>query len=279
MKRCPQCNVIYKDDSLNFCIQDGTVLISANEITNDTEPETVISNINPNRIHVQINSAEEQTEAFKTPPNYLNQPAQASSNDSENKGKRNAKLVLLGFVAVLFVVVLGGTLAYFLLKSQRSEEVISPIGKNDETETNIDSRKPSPAPTGNNAKTTSQEVNATLARWKKALEARNLDAVMSNYANNVNYYSKKNATKAFVRADKQKGFQKFDSVRTQFSNIRIASSSDGKTATASFDKEFKNTGINGDSSGKVMSEVTFKNVEGKWLITDERDVKVYYVNK
>jgi hypothetical protein len=27
MKRCPHCNSIYRDDSLNYCTQDGTPLV------------------------------------------------------------------------------------------------------------------------------------------------------------------------------------------------------------------------------------------------------------
>ena len=41
MKICPQCQKTYEDDTLNFCLDDGTVLTQAQSVNNEP-PATVM---------------------------------------------------------------------------------------------------------------------------------------------------------------------------------------------------------------------------------------------
>jgi hypothetical protein len=116
----------------------------------------------------------------------------------------------------------------------------------------------------------SQRINA----WKEATEARDLDALMRNYAGTVDYYNKKGASLGTVRADKQRAFSGFDSIRFTFTGMTIVPDAAGETATAVFDKEWLFEGAR-TSSGKVQSQLKLKKVNGNWLITGERDLKVY----
>ncbi|MDQ3179526.1 MAG: hypothetical protein M3Q33_03290 [Acidobacteriota bacterium] len=53
MKICPSCQKTYSDESLNFCLEDGTVLNKSNESENTLPAETVLMNqphlTNPNQ--------------------------------------------------------------------------------------------------------------------------------------------------------------------------------------------------------------------------------------
>ncbi len=62
-------------------------------------------------------------------------------------------------------------------------------------------------------------------------------------------------------------------MRANISNMDV--SVKGETATATFDKEWTFSG-DGSNSGKVRSQLTFRRINGRWLITGERDVRVYH---
>ena len=61
------------------------------------------------------------------------------------------------------------------------------------------------------------------------------------------------------------------------SNMNVSIADSGETATAVFDKEWVFDGTR-RSSGKVQQQMQFRKINGEWLITGERDVKVYYTN-
>ncbi|MDQ3322521.1 MAG: hypothetical protein M3525_08855, partial [Acidobacteriota bacterium] len=70
----------------------------------------------------------------------------------------------------------------------------------------------------------------------------------------------------------------YDSVNIDISNLKITQDESGENATALFDKEWNFEGDASNSSGKVRQQLTFSKIGGKWLITGERDLRVYYVN-
>jgi hypothetical protein len=98
---------------------------------------------------------------------------------------------------------------------------------------------------------------------------------MTHYAPTVDYYSKRAASAAFIRADKQRAFSRYDSISIDISNLSVTVDASGRSATAVFDKEWDFSG-NGSSSGKVRQMIRLRNVDGEWLITAEKDLKVYY---
>ena len=78
-----------------------------------------------------------------------------------------------------------------------------------------------------------------------------------------------------MRADKARHFSNYTSMQSDYSNMNVAVGPDGQTVTAVFDKEWNFSGVK-TSSGKVQSQLIFKRINGRWLITTERDLKVYY---
>ena len=120
-----------------------------------------------------------------------------------------------------------------------------------------------------------RDVSQKVDSWKSAAESLNLNGYMSNYAGTVDYYNKKGASLSTVRADKQRAFSTYDSMKITLSNMNVTPDATGETATAVFDKEWVFSGAK-YSAGKVQTQLKLKKISGQWLITGERDLKVYY---
>ncbi|MEO6588762.1 MAG: hypothetical protein ABIP06_05490, partial [Pyrinomonadaceae bacterium] len=82
-----------------------------------------------------------------------------------------------------------------------------------------------------------------------------------------------------VRADKQRAFAQYDSIKFKISDVKVTPDATGEKATAIFDKEWNFEGAEKYSSGKVRQMLTFSKINGQWLITGEKDLKTYYVEK
>jgi ketosteroid isomerase-like protein len=122
------------------------------------------------------------------------------------------------------------------------------------------------------------ELNGTIRSWISAGESRDIDSTMRFYADIVDYYRKPGSTKNFVQSDKQRYYDKFQTASVTISDLIIMPSADGNSAEALFDKTWVYDG-NSRFSGKVRDQLKFRKSDGKWLITGERDLKVYYLNK
>lgn len=132
MKQCPNCKTTYTDDSLQFCLSDGTNLISLPEA-----PETVRMSFDNQPMQINI-PADSAPTVFAQPPISQSQPP-----------KKNTNLIVAGVLGVLLFLVIGGAVgAFFLLRqtdnknpvataspSQSASPVKSPTATpNDETE-------------------------------------------------------------------------------------------------------------------------------------------------
>lgn len=123
------------------------------------------------------------------------------------------------------------------------------------------------------------EVETTIDDWKSATENLDIGGQLSQYAETVNYYSGGRVDRTRVRADKDRALGLYNSINIDISNLKITPDEDGETATALFDKEWDFRGDTSNSSGKVRQQLTLSKIGGKWLITGERDLRVYYRNK
>jgi len=63
-------------------------------------------------------------------------------------------------------------------------------------------------------------------------------------------------------------------MKITLSNMTVTPDASGETATAVFDKEWVFEGAK-YSAGKVQTQLKLKKTGGQWLITGERDLKVY----
>ncbi|HJZ78863.1 MAG TPA: discoidin domain-containing protein [Pyrinomonadaceae bacterium] len=130
MKRCPKCNRTYQDDTLRFCLEDGSLLTSA---TREGEaPSTAI---------LPAPTAPTQKSAVPTIPSYPN-IARASASET----RQSNPLLTAGVITIaLLLLLLVGIVGYFVLKHSGADQ------------TNQTASNPRPAPTtGSN-----QTVKAT----------------------------------------------------------------------------------------------------------------------
>jgi serine/threonine protein kinase len=130
-----------------------------------------------------------------------------------------------------------------------------------------------------NTSSVKNEVLVTLNGWAAAARAHDLDAQMSYYADVVDpYFLRHSVGAAGVRANRSVAYTRFTKLDVQLSNIDIAVDQSGTSATAIFDKAYS---FEGEKylSGSVRSMLWLTKSGSRWLISGERDLKVYYVNK
>jgi ketosteroid isomerase-like protein len=254
------------------------------------EQETVITNRQSN----QINTPRETQ-----PTNW--QPNQFSSGSSFTAppAKSNAPVafVLTSLMLVLFLslMAVGGWLYLRGVKPDPNGNILLtkkseyPEMSNTSSKAPANSSKPMPLITplpntsSSNANSTTapvdneqikKDVSQKVYSWKAAAESHSLDTYMSNYADPVNYYNK-SKSRAGVRDDKQRAFTLYNSINITLSNMSVTPDPTGENATAVFDKSWVFEGEK-RSAGKVQTELRFKKINGQWLITGEKDLKLYY---
>ncbi|HSK71196.1 MAG TPA: hypothetical protein VK892_05840 [Pyrinomonadaceae bacterium] len=175
MKICPKCQKTYADESLNFCLDDGTVLTST---TVNTIPETVF--INQPR----------PTSPNQTPGTPLQQNWGGITPVATGKSS-NTGLWILGILAVLVLICGGGFVAFiaFIANIEKDPQQNSNSGTNIVNSSPPDDRK------------SVQKID--LPSWAKAdysqygkLEAKNGEVLMSS--NRDGYYFVLVARKEYV---------------------------------------------------------------------------------
>lgn len=280
MKVCPACQTQYTDDTLSFCLQDGRPLTDA---VREDAPTAAFGEI---ETQVRTVSGEQELDSHVTRVR------------GREPVKRGRLLLAVGITAfsMLAIFSIVGVVGYILWPGRSSvgsanapnSEVNDPI--------HIEPTRPAPAktpgptvtvdptPSRTAAATSSpspgkplieDDISQTVYDWKSKLESRDLNAYMRNYDTTVDYFRRRGVSAATVRADKARAFALYDSMNVGISNLSVAVDRAGDTAKATFDKEWAFSG-RGKSEGKVRSEVRFRLVNGRWLITSERDLKVYY---
>lgn len=297
MKICPQCQTTYTDDSLQFCLQDGTSLNSVTSTSqmptaNWSEEQTVVRGE-----QMRINLPQEQTQ----PQNYSTTPQ--TSYQAEPPRKSKAWLfVLLGLFFLVIIGGLGAAGLYFYLNSGQTNVVQNNTNKvlnsnsvnkvsenvnvNANTNTNANVATPTPKPTLKPAEieTAKKEAESVIYGWKSAAEAHNLDTNLSNYADTVDYYKGGKINKTKLKASKEPAYKRYDQISIDISEMKVTVDPTGEKATVTFDKEWDFAGTDKDgnevfNNGKVQQQLILNKFNGKWKIVSEKDVKVYYADK
>ncbi len=301
MKTCPSCHTQYTDDTLRFCLQDGTPL----EITSVTEQPTVSLAGQEVETAARSNIRARDSEVTQWKPK--SDVTHASSiKPPLSWGAKTALAVAATAVAMLLLFGVAGIGAWLYFSgggddiakntntgngnqnifppgNMNSNAPITPtrtIAPSPTRTANLNSNSPTASPTSTpniNKQQASREVSREIYDWKSLAESGDLDAYMSKYSPNVDYYRKRGASTGFVRGDKQRAFRMYSSMAITISNMDVTVDDSGDRAAAAFDKEWVFDGTH-RSTGKVRQQLQFRKVNGQWLITGERDVKVYYTN-
>ncbi|MEK7724063.1 MAG: hypothetical protein AAB336_06940 [Acidobacteriota bacterium] len=302
MKICPQCQNTYTDDSLQFCLQDGTQLnfvSSTGDLPNSNwtdEAQTVVRAEHP---QMRINLPQQPPPV--PPQNYITNPQ--TNFQPESSGKSKVWIfVLLGLFFLLVIGGIGGVGAWFYFSQgqttvvqnntntgSNSNSVNSNVTNTANANTNANSTPtatPTPKPTLKPAEieTAKKEAESVIYGWKSAAEAHNLDTNLSNYADTVDYYKGGKINKSKLKASKEPAYKRYDSIAIDISNMKVAVDPTGEKATVTFDKEWDFSGTDKDgievfNTGKVQQQLVLNKFNGKWKIVSEKDLKVYYADK
>jgi hypothetical protein len=294
MKICPNCQTRYTDDTLQFCLQDGAALVgdesqaSMPTVAFNDEQETVVKNRSSEPGNFDSQNSEEtryfqqQPVSFQTEPKKSNTPLAVVTTIL-------AMLLIFGAIGIGAWLYFGKTSEVAgdanvknsfpdnsaKNKTENSADVFPPENTNEKPSVRPTEQK-TPAPDFD-AEEVKRNVSKTIYAWKSAAEAINLAEYMTNYADTLDYYNKRGASIGTVRADKQRAFSTYDTMKINLSNMRVTPDATGENATAVFDKEWYFENAQKVSEGKVQSQLKLKKIGGDWKITSERDLKVYYV--
>ncbi|MDX6384029.1 MAG: hypothetical protein QOK48_1602 [Blastocatellia bacterium] len=138
MKRCPKCKRKYEDDSLKFCLEDGTSLSLQTRDANPP-PTEIMSRGGPT-----LKSA-----ADPTIPSY---PNAASFRPPESEVRASNPILTAGVIAiVLLLLALVGIAGFFVFKQSTTEQV------------KTDGSTPTPSRAGSPAKESTTVNNAEIA--------------------------------------------------------------------------------------------------------------------
>ena len=259
MKRCPKCGLILTDDN-DFCLEDGTRLV--------------------------INSGNQAFGGFQTSgemPTQFVPRSHPVTTVPPASGSSPILYVVIGILATALIV-LGAYVLVLWDNGKQSEIVVRDGSQANSTASPNPSTLSPPAasapPTISpaTAEQIRRDVTDRIIAWNAAGEAHDLDGLMRMYASSVDYYKRRGVSPSFIRADKQRAYSKFDSIRIDINVISITPDSSGEKAEAIVDKEWVFQG-GGYLAGKVRQRLQFRKVNGEWLISGEQDQKVFYINR
>jgi hypothetical protein len=296
MKYCPTCRTEYADDSLQFCLQDGTPLagVSNQNASPDYEAESetlvVPKKVEPIRFEPPSSY---QTDLSKNQANWgQSQPVIV---EREPKKSNTTAIVLLSILGTIALLGLGGLGAWLYFKNNKTAVAVNvntappnrPANVNAANNQNANLATPSPSATATpkptldpqQAKAITGDVNNVIDEWKNATENLDLDTHLSQYADTIDYYRAGRVGIGTVRADKQRAYNSYDSIAIDVTNMKITPDASGNKAIAVFDKEWNFEGEQRNSSGKVQQQLTLNKINGRWVITGEKDLRVYYTDK
>ncbi len=138
MKRCSQCNRTYTDETLNFCLDDGTALVSTKDALTDeniarpTEERTEILS-HEQLIIPSTPQAKTSDQSFdqETIVNPQSSPANFSQPQTVQKGVSPMFAYLsIGLLALLVLLVGGGLVALITSNSATSPNENTELAKN-----------------------------------------------------------------------------------------------------------------------------------------------------
>ena len=312
MKRCPTCQRAYADESLSFCLEDGALLLSeGNGPATISDPNATIPASSPSHRSsfptevLDAGTVKSET-ILRSQPTLAEEPRVTardvfgSTPTAPPPTAHNTTLVVgLTVIATLILLALGGVGAWFLFKGDKptgptqtelnqnqNHGAQPPIVNSNLNNTAIPDANTSPAtsvsPVASQVDVAAvrDQVTAVLNGWTSDSRAHDLDTHMSYYADTLDtYYNASNVDASRVRADRARAYALYTTIDIELSNLKITADPGGDTASAVFDKTWTFEGSEKYSSGSVHQKIWLTKIAGRWRITGEKDLQVYYVNR
>jgi ketosteroid isomerase-like protein len=312
MKRCPTCHRVYADETLSFCLEDGALLLGEGDgPATISDPNATIPASSPSHRSsfptevLGAGTAESETSQRSQPtlaeePRITARDVYGATPKAPPPTAHNTTLVVgLTVIATLILIALGGVGAWFLFKGDKSTGPTQtqlnqnqnqgpqpPIVNNNLNNASTPDANTSPTTTASpisapvDVAAVREQVTAVLNGWTSASRAHDLDKHMNYYADTLDtYYNASNVNASRVRADRARAYALYATLDIELSNLKVTADPAGDTATAVFDKTWTFEGGEKYSSGSVHQKIWLAKIGGRWRITGEKDLQVYYVNR
>ncbi len=267
MKVCPKCNSSYSDETLNFCLTDGVPLV-AEEILDE-----YLSKHNSKSWHTADTLVDQRfsmAEARQTSVNPSAPTFELGNTTARNLVPKKSHTMLYAVLGILLVSAIGGF--WWFSKSNSTSKSVSidntpPISKRAVVSLSAEQEAQ-----------VKKEVAEFLLNWAKTNSEKNAEAHLALYANTLEiYYGESGRDKGHVLADRQRAYQRYDTIQIDVDNVQITPEST-ESATLVFDKSWTMKNDKKTSTGSVQQEIHVSKTGGKWLIDSEKDLKVYFIN-
>jgi hypothetical protein len=269
MKICPECRSVYTDETLNFCLTDGTVLVAEEALPEYLSSEETLHTAKTLRDSQFISrAAPRQTSSDSSAPTLPLIPVNTGDFAARKTAPlRSPLFFILG--AILIIGAIGGV--WWIFKSEDAPGVQSG-SKTSET------RKPLVPLTPDQENRVKKEVSEMLERWRSSIVKRDIETHMKSYAATLeNYYKESGIDRNHVRADRQRAFDRYESLDLQVDKLTITPESED-AAIVVFDKSWTFKNPQKTSTGSVQQEMRLIKENGSWIIVGEKDEKVYFLN-
>src|SRR3954453_2202163 len=113
MKRCPECRRDYIDDSLLYCLEDGTALIQGSVAAPDESETAILRETSPS------------SDAATQPQIRATDRTAAKALEFPSASKRSVDKRLIATPLLVAVILLAGMAGYRYLKSPASHQINS----------------------------------------------------------------------------------------------------------------------------------------------------------
>jgi hypothetical protein len=241
MKYCPQCQQTYADETLSFCLSDGSSLLTTG---NSSVEETVLKS------------------SFVTPPVQII--------------KQGVNPIFVYLTIGLLALIAGGAIVLWLKPESKG------LVKNDNALPNKLSETNKPIenslvnrnilPTGTpDDDVIKSEAKSALNGWVQTLVEHNLEEHMSYYADQLDFYNKKqSANISYVRDKNLELFNKYSQFQLEIRNLKAEITTDKQVITK-FESKYDFRGNNAVHSGLDKgTEMRWKKFNDRWKIVSER---------
>jgi serine/threonine-protein kinase len=205
------------------------------------------------------------------------QPGPPSQPRYPRAAPANSRTTIFALIVIgVLILAVGAVLVGALVLNRPVPTINGNVAASDPTPSPSPSRYPPSPPV--NLEAVSGEVMDTLNEWAAAITARDLDSLMSHYADQVQpYYLAKSASAGKVRQDMVRAYYNYQTTTIKISNLSVEPAADGLHVTARFDKAFDFAGEK-RFTGLVQEEMWLSKTGGQWMITGLADLRVYYSN-
>ena len=278
MKNCPACGSQYSDDSLIYCLQDGTPLdgdIKQSDVDTIafTNPATVEKLYKTEEIPAGRGQVTQAYQPFPQPP-------------ARSHKKKSSLPIALSIGAIAAMIFAAAGAGWFYLQGTNDDTGRIEFTAVDQTDLNTGlpvaeslaaDTNSNETPAGNES--AKAEIGEILNAWAAAAKTKDLAVYLSAYGEKVDYFDTAGATVADVRREVKKIFDAYEEIEIELSNVKIAADPNGNTATALFDKDWSYENGSSVEDGKAHTRIHFEKTGARWKIVSEKYLKVYYIDK